>query len=168
MIQCARKIPSVREAKLMNSLVQHTMKSFLNPYTKQLIVVFNNVWLAASWQSCPHCIYFLSDAPLNNSVIPCGPHHPDSTETPISLTSGPLTHPWRQSQSHSPYLHFIPLLPMLCSPCLFITAFPSHCCAYYVHTLHSLLTLWSIAHLGKVKSVEMLALSSFRLGCFIK
>lgn len=39
----------------------------------QFIVVLNNVWLAASWRSCPHCIYFLSDALPNNSVIPCGP-----------------------------------------------------------------------------------------------
>lgn len=39
----------------------------------RFIVVLNNVWLAASWRSCPHCIYFLSDALPNNSVIPCGP-----------------------------------------------------------------------------------------------
>lgn len=39
----------------------------------RFIVVLNNVWLAAFWQSCPHCIYFLSDALPNNSVIPCGP-----------------------------------------------------------------------------------------------
>lgn len=64
---------SVWAAKVMNSPVQHTMKSFLNPYTAPFIVVFNNVWLPASRQSCPRCIYFLSDALPNNSVIPCGP-----------------------------------------------------------------------------------------------
>lgn len=64
---------SVWAVKVMNSPAQHTMKSFLNPYTAQFIVVFNNVWLAASRRSCPHCIYFLSDALPNNYVIPCGP-----------------------------------------------------------------------------------------------
>lgn len=109
-------------AKVMNSPVQLTMRSFLNPYSTQFIVVFNNVWLAASWQSCPHCIYFLSDAHPNNSVIPCGPTT-QTAETPISLTSGPLPHPWRQWEPLSPPSspHYILLLPMLHSLFLFTT-----------------------------------------------
>lgn len=47
--------------------------SFLNPNTAEFIVIFNNVWLPASWRSCPCSIYFLSDAPSNNPAIPCGP-----------------------------------------------------------------------------------------------
>lgn len=96
----------VSAAKVMHSPVQQTMKSFLNPYSIQFIVVFNNVQLVASWQFCPHCIYFLSDARPNNSVIPCGPTT-QTAETPISLTPGGsdslfplLSHPTISSFSH--------------------------------------------------------------------
>lgn len=81
-------------------------KSFLNPDTAEFIVVFNNVWLAASWRSCPRCIYFLSDTPPNNPVIPCGPTTQTAAMRPPSpAPPGPLPRPPRRhSKTHSPAL----------------------------------------------------------------
>lgn len=81
-------------------------KSFLNPNTAQFIVVFNNVWPAASWRSCPRCIYFLSDAPPNNPVIPCGPTTQTAAMRPPSpAPPGPLPRPPRRhSKTHLPAL----------------------------------------------------------------
>lgn len=128
-------------AKAMISPVQCTIERFLNPYTTQFIVVFNNVGLAASRQFCPHCIYFLSDASPNNFVIPCG-STTQTAETPISLTSDPPASPLGAVTAS-----FLSLLTPLYSPSptaplffFFSTIFPSHCCTYFVHTLFSLLT----------------------------
>lgn len=81
-------------------------KGFLNPDTAQFIVVFNNVWPTASWRSCPRCIYFLSDAPPNNPVIPCGPTTQTAAMRPPSpAPPGPLPRPPRRhSKTHSPAL----------------------------------------------------------------
>lgn len=131
----------------------------------QFIVVFNNVWPAASRRFFPHCIYFLSDARPNNSVIPCGTTT-QTAETPISLTSGPPPQPWRQWQPLSPsYTHLLPRLHSL-SFFLFSTIF-SHLDAAPSSSTPSSPLCW-LAHLGKVKSIEMLALGSLRLRCFIK
>lgn len=132
---------SVCAAKVTKSPVPHAMRSFLNPYTTQFIVVFNNVWLAASWRSCPKCIYFLSDACPHYPVIPCGPTT-QTAPTVISLTFGPLPRPQRQWRPLPPPYSprkVLPL-PLLHSPFLFSTVFPSRCCTYLVHTLVSLLT----------------------------
>lgn len=122
---------AVGAGQIRNSPVLHTLKSFCNPYIAQFIVVFNNVWPAASWRSCPHCIYFLSDAPHNNSVIPCGPTT-QTAKTPTSLTSGPLPHPSRQRKTHSPLHspHYILHFPLLHSYISLNAVFPPRCCAY--------------------------------------
>lgn len=86
----------------MNPPVQHSMKSFLNPYIAKFIVVFNYVCLPAWWRYYPRCIYLLSDAPPNNSVIPWGPTT-QTAETTISFTSTPPpAQPQRQGQPLSP------------------------------------------------------------------
>ena len=106
--------------------VQLTMKSFLNPYdnTTQFIVVFNNVWLSAPRRSCPHCIYFLSDAHPNNSVIPCGPTT-QTAQTPASLTSCPPASPLEAVTASFPFLTpSILHLPLLHSFFLLNTIFP--------------------------------------------
>lgn len=89
----------------------------------RFIVVLNNVWLAASWRSCPHCIYFLSDALPNNSVIPCGPTA-QTAETPASLYLWPPAS--ALGAVKAPFLsnHHLLLLP-LCSVLCFNTDFPS-------------------------------------------
>lgn len=105
----------------------------------RFIVVLNNVWLAASWRSCPH-IYFLSDALPNNSVIPCGPTT-QTAQTPASLTSGPLPQPLGQWKPHSFQITIFSF--SLCSVLCFNTGFPPQCCTYFVHTRCSLLTRMS-------------------------
>lgn len=140
--------------------VQLTMKSFLNPYdnTTQFIVVFNNVWLPAPWRSCPHCIYFLSDARPNNSVIPCGPTT-QTAQTPVSLPLAPLPHPWRRWQPRSP--SSLPLFSIShCSALSFSSTLFSHLVAAPTSSTPS--SLGWLAHLGKVKSAQMPALWSFR------
>lgn len=102
----------------------------------RFIVVLDNVWLAASWRSCPHCIYFLSDALPN--IIPCGPTA-QTAETPASLYLWPPAS--ALGAVKAPFLsnHHLLLLPF-CSVLCFNTDFPPQCCTYCVHTRCSLLT----------------------------